>query len=28
MQEMRDAIAGGVFAAWRAEFAANRARGV
>ena len=28
MQEMRDAIAGGVFAALRAEFAANRARGV
>jgi queuine tRNA-ribosyltransferase len=28
MQEMRDAIAGGVFAAWRAEFAANRARGI
>ncbi|MFW7347565.1 MAG: tRNA guanosine(34) transglycosylase Tgt [Pigmentiphaga sp.] len=28
MQEMRDAIAGGVFASWRAEFAANRARGV
>jgi len=28
MQEMRDAIAGGVFAAWRAEFAANRTRGV
>ncbi|WP_299453681.1 tRNA guanosine(34) transglycosylase Tgt [uncultured Pigmentiphaga sp.] len=28
MQEMRDAIAAGRFAAWRAEFAANRARGV
>ena len=28
MQEMRDAIEGGVFAAWRAEFAKNRARGV
>lgn len=28
MQEMRDAIAAGRFAAWRAGFAANRARGV
>lgn len=28
MQEMRDAIAAGRFAAWCAEFAANRARGV
>jgi queuine tRNA-ribosyltransferase len=28
MQQMRDAIGGGTFAAWRAAFAADRARGV
>jgi queuine tRNA-ribosyltransferase len=28
MQEMRDAIGGGVFSKWRAQFHADRARGV